>query len=160
VSFEIRPARPSDAEQIHRFISELAEFEKLAHEVVATPDDLRSQLFPATGVPAARCVIGWLDDKPLGFALFFYTFSTFLGRKGIHLEDLYISPAHRGAGYGKALLLHLAKIAHDENCGRLEWAVLDWNQSAIDFYESLGAVRLNDWTTCRLDHETIVRLAT
>ena len=103
-------------------------------------------------------MIGWLDETPIGFALFFSTFSTFVGRRGLHLEDLYISPPHRGRGYGKALLLHLAQIARDEQCGRLEWAVLDWNQPAINFYESLGAVRLNDWTTCRLDGRAIDHL--
>ena len=159
MSFEIRAARACDAAQIHHFIHELAVYEKLAHELVATPDDLRAQLFPDTGAPAARCVIAWLDDQPVGFALFYYTFSTFVGRKGIHLEDLYVSIEQRGHGYGKALLLHLAQIARDENCGRLEWAVLDWNHPAIDFYESLGAVRMTDWTTCRLDRDAIDKLA-
>ena len=158
MAFSIRPARSTDAAQVHQFITELAAYEKLAHEVVATPDDLRDELFPTSGVPAARCVIGWLDETPIGFALFFSTFSTFVGRRGLHLEDLYISPPHRGRGYGKALLLHLAQIARDEQCGRLEWAVLDWNQPAINFYESLGAVRLNDWTTCRLDGRAIDHL--
>lgn len=158
MTFEIRPARPEDAAQIHRFINELAAYEKLAHEVVATPEDLREQLFPTTGAPAARCVIGWRDGNPIGFALFFYTFSTFVGRKGIHLEDLFVSIEHRGHGYGKALLLHLAQIARDENCGRLEWAVLDWNQPAIDIYESLGAERMTGWTTCRLDRPAIDKL--
>ena len=125
---------------------------------MATPDDLRAQLFPDQGAPAARCVMAFFENEPIGFALFFYTFSTFLGRKGLHLEDLYVSPQHRGLGCGKALLLHLANIAREENCGRLEWSVLDWNQSAIDFYESLGAVRMTDWTTCRLDRSAIERL--
>lgn len=144
----IRPARPGDCEAIHAMVRELAEFERLAHEHVATPDDLRSGLFGAR--PSAEAAIAEVDGEVVGFALLFPTFSTFLGRPGLWLEDLYVRPAWRRRGIGRALLAHVAGLARARGCGRLEWAVLDWNERAIALYRSLGAVPLDDWTTMRL----------
>jgi GNAT superfamily N-acetyltransferase len=126
----------------------------------ATEDRIRSTLFPTGGQAApADCVIGEVDGHPAGFALYFFNYSTFLARPGLYLEDLYVRPEFRGQGLGRALLLHLARIARDRGCGRMEWAVLDWNTSAIEFYESLGARRLPEWQLCRLRAEDLARLA-
>lgn len=155
----IRPATSAECPTILHFISQLADYEKLSHELVASTDDLRRTLFPAHGSPSAHCIFACVDEKPVGFALYFYNFSTFLARRGVYLEDLFVSPEHRGNGYGKALLLHLARQAHQDGCGRMEWSVLDWNQPSIDFYRSLGAELLTEWTTCRLDQSALAKLA-
>jgi GNAT superfamily N-acetyltransferase len=148
MSITIRRARPADAALILSLIRELAEYERLSHAVVATEDDLRGHLFGER--PVAECLIGELDGRPEGFALFFTNFSTFMARPGIYLEDLYVRPHARGAGLGKALLAHLAALAVERGCGRLEWAVLDWNEPAIGFYRALGAQPMSEWTVYRL----------
>jgi GNAT superfamily N-acetyltransferase len=139
------------------FIIELAEYEKLAHEVVATEDTLRETLFGPT--PYAQVIIAELEGVPVGYALFFHNFSTFTGRPGIYLEDLYVQPKHRGQGFGKLLLSYLARKAVDMNCTRVEWSVLDWNQPAIDFYRSIGALPMDGWTVQRLDGDRLASFA-
>ncbi len=154
----IRGAEPADVPVLLAFIRGLAEYARMLDQVEATEESLRRTLFPADGsVPAAHCVLACLDGRPAGFALYFFNYSTFLARPGLYLEDLYVEPEARGHGLGKALLLHLARIANDHGCGRMEWAVLDWNQPAIDFYESLGARRLREWQLCRLAGEDLTR---
>jgi GNAT superfamily N-acetyltransferase len=150
MSLTLRPATSADVPLILALIRGLAEYEKLLHEVVATEDTLRAQLFPASGRSVAECILAFVDGVPAGFALFFMNFSTFLAKPGLYLEDLFVKPEFRGRGAGKALLLHLAKLANARGCGRMEWTVLDWNQPAIEFYESLGAVRKREWQICRL----------
>jgi len=155
--FEIRQATEADVPVILRFIRALAEYEKLSHKVVATEESLRRTLF---GNPRfAEVILGYEDGEPVGFALFFHNYSTFLGRPGIYLEDLFVDPDRRGRGYGKALLAHLARLARDRDCGRVEWAVLDWNAPSIQFYKSLGAVPLDDWIIFRLTGEALERSA-
>ncbi len=154
---EIRPARPEDASLVHGLILDLADYERLTHEAVVTTADVERALFGEP--PRAYCDIAWQDGAGVGFALWFYNFSTFVGRAGIWLEDLYVRPAARGNGVGKALLAGLARRCQSENLGRLEWAVLDWNAPSIAFYDSLGASALTDWTTRRLTGEAISRLA-
>src|SRR3954469_23250583 len=144
----LRSATAADVPLILELIRSLAEYEKLAHEVVATEETLRRTLFGPT--PAAQVVIAEVDARPAGFALYFFNYSTFLAKPGLYLEDLFVKPEFRGAGTGKALLLHLAKLANARGCGRMEWSVLDWNQPAIDFYEALGARRMKEWQICRL----------
>src|SRR6185503_3751020 len=146
----IRPASADDVTLILGFIRGLAEYEKLLSEVEATEERLRVTLFPVDRPPAAECVLAFQDDVPAGFALFFSTYSTFLAKPGLYLEDLFVKPELRGRGIGKALLLHLAKLANARGCGRMEWTVLDWNQPAIEFYEALGAQRKREWQICRL----------
>jgi GNAT superfamily N-acetyltransferase len=146
----IRPATAADVPLILEFIRGLAVYEKLLHEVEASEEKLRATLFPDHGRPAAECVLAFLDTEPVGFALYFTTYSTFLAKPGLWLEDLFVKPEARGRGCGKALVLHLAKLANARGCGRLEWSVLDWNKPAIDFYESLGAKRMTQWQICRL----------
>ena len=154
---QIRVATEADVPLILRFIKDLAEYEKLSDRVVATEELLRDTLF---GHPRfAEVLIGEAEGKPVGFALFFHNYSTFLGRPGIYLEDLFINPEARGRGYGKALLARLAAIAKSRNCGRLEWAVLNWNKPSIDFYESLGAVPMDQWKVYRLIGEPLDKLA-
>ena len=153
----IRSALPADVPLILTLIRELAEYEKLAHQVVATEADIRSSLFGLR--PAAECLIAELDGAPAGFALFFHNFSTFLGKPGIYLEDLYVKPELRGKGVGRKLLAHLAALALNRGCGRFEWAVLDWNEPAIGFYRSIGARMLDDWKINRLTGEALERLA-
>src|ERR1700720_4901883 len=146
--FEIRPANEADVPLILQFIRALAEYEKLSHKVVATEEILRRTLF---GNPRfAEVVIGYEDAEPVGFALFFHNYSTFLGRPGIYLEDLYVRPEARGHGVGRRLLIWLAATAVSRGCGRLEWAVLDWNEPSIRFYRNLGAVARDEWTTYRV----------
>jgi GNAT superfamily N-acetyltransferase len=157
-AFSIRPAVAADVPLILDFIRRLAEYEKLSHLVVATEDLLREQLFGARA--HVEVLLGFEGERPVGFAVFFHNFSTFLGRKGIWLEDLFVLPEARGRGYGKKLLLTLARIAAERNCGRFEWAVLDWNQPSIDFYKSLGAVPLDDWTIFRVTGEALQKLST
>lgn len=153
----IRSARPEDAGLVHALILELAEYERLAHEAVISRSDVERALF--SDPPRAYCDIAWDGEAGVGFALWFYNFSTFVGRAGIWLEDLYVRPLARGRGVGKALLSGLARRCRAENLGRLEWAVLNWNSPSIAFYDSLGATALTDWTTRRLTGEAIVRLA-
>lgn len=155
--FTIRDARPADCGQILQFIQELAEYEKLGHEVVATEEVLRQQLFG--DAPRAEVLMGEFDGQAAGFALYFHNFSTFLGRPGIYLEDLYVRPAFRGRGFGKALLQTLAGIAVQRGCGRLEWSVLDWNTPAIEFYQSLGAQSMNEWVVNRLSGDALRQVA-
>ncbi len=156
----LRPATPADAELIHALVYELATYERCPEQVEATPETLRATLFPADGsAPVAHALLAEADGEPAGFALYFFNYSTWLARPGLYLEDLFVRPAFRGRGIGKALLLHLARVAHEQGCGRMEWAVLDWNQPAIDFYESLGAQRLTEWTVCRLDRAALAAAA-
>jgi GNAT superfamily N-acetyltransferase len=155
---QIRPATPADLPLILQFIRSLATYEKLLHEVEATEATLGATLFGAK--PAAECVLAFADGgQPAGFAIFFTNYSTFLARPGLYLEDLFVNPEFRGLGIGKALLLHLAALANQRGCGRMEWSVLDWNQPAIEFYESLGAERKTEWTTCRLTGPALARYA-
>ena len=155
--FTLRSATIEDVPSILGFIIELAEYEKLAHEVVATEDTLRETLFGPT--PYAQVIIAELAGVPVGYALFFHNFSTFTGRPGIYLEDLYVQPKHRGQGFGKLLLAYLARKAVDMNCTRVEWSVLDWNQPAIDFYRSIGALPMDGWTVQRLDGDRLASFA-
>ena len=150
-------ATEKDVPQILVFIRALAEYERLADSVVATEESLRATLFGPR--PYAECVIARFEGEPAGFALFFHNYSTFLGRPGVYLEDLFVNPKFRGKGVGRALLRYLARVAVDRNCGRLEWSVLDWNSPAIGFYKSLGAEPLEDWTIFRLKGEALSRLA-
>jgi GNAT superfamily N-acetyltransferase len=153
----VRDATRDDVALIHRFIRELAEYEKLLHEVEASEADVARDLFGAN--PRAFCDIAERDREPVGFALWFYNYSTFRGRHGIWLEDLFVVPEARGSGAGKALLRRLARRCVEQGLGRMEWAVLDWNASSIAFYDSLGASALDDWTTRRLTGEALTRLA-
>jgi GNAT superfamily N-acetyltransferase len=152
----IEPARPEDVPMILTLIRELAEFERLLHEVTATEEQVHEGLFGAR--PSAEVVMARIGDEVAGFALFFHNFSTFLAKPGIYLEDLYVRQRFRGQGCGEALLRHLAKTALARGCGRLEWSVLDWNQRAIDFYKSLGAVPMNEWTMYRVTGDALIRL--
>ena len=153
----LRAATAADAALVLRFIVELAEYERLAHEVVATEAELARTLFG--DAPAAEVVLAAWDGEDIGFALFFPSYSTFLARPGIYLEDLYVRPSHRGRGVGLALLRHLAGLAHARGHGRLEWSVLDWNEPAIRFYRSVGAEPLADWTRFRVTGSALAALA-
>jgi len=155
--FVIRKAQAEDTSQILRFICDLAEYENLSHEVVASEEELRQHLFGDR--PMAEVLMGEQAGRPVGFALYFHNFSTFLGRPGIYLEDLFVNPDDRGHGYGKALLTCLARIAVERNCGRLEWSVLDWNQPAIDFYQSLGAATMTGWDINRVTGPQLTEMA-
>ncbi|HKT32878.1 MAG TPA: GNAT family N-acetyltransferase [Gammaproteobacteria bacterium] len=155
--FRIRSARLGDAPLILNFIRELANYEKLAHEVSAAQSDIERNLFGAH--PKAECIIAEHDRMAIGFALYFHNFSTFLGKPGLYLEDLYVQPAFRGRGYGRKLLSHLAKLALNHGCGRFEWAVLDWNAPAIGFYQKLGAKLMADWRINRLSGSALEKLA-
>ncbi len=151
-----RYAAPSDSALILQFIRELAEYEKMLEEVVATEELLDEWIFKQK---KAEVIFAVTDGKEVGFALFFHNFSTFLGRAGIYLEDLYVKPEYRGLGYGKALLRQLARITVERNCGRLEWWCLNWNKPSIDFYLSLGAKPMDDWTVYRMDGSTLTSFA-
>ena len=153
----IRPATVDDVPLIRALIGELAEYEHLAHVAVATDAALREQLFGAH--PGAEVLIGEVDGEPAGFALFFHNFSTFLGKRGLDLEDLFVRPAFRGSGLGKHLMATLARIAVQRDCGRFEWSVLDWNAPAIGFYRKLGATGLDEWTVQRLEGDALHALA-
>jgi GNAT superfamily N-acetyltransferase len=158
VPIRIRPARPADVADLHRLIRGLAEYERLTDICVATEDDLGAALFGA--VPAAEALIARPESNPelcAGFALFFYTYSTFLGRRTLWLEDLFVRPEFRGAGLGRRFLEVLAALARERNCGRFEWAVLDWNEPAIRFYRSLGATILPDWRIARVTGDALAR---
>jgi GNAT superfamily N-acetyltransferase len=156
-NLEIRAATPDDVPLILSFVRELAEYERLSHEVVATEYTLRESLFGER--QGAEVVIGYHEGTPAGFALFFHSFSTFLGRPGIYLEDLYVRPEFRSLGMGRALLAHLAKLAKERNCGRLEWSVLYWNEPAIRLYKGVGAVPMDEWTVYRAAGEALDKLA-
>jgi GNAT superfamily N-acetyltransferase len=153
----IVPATRSDIPLILALIKELGEYERLAHEVVATEEILAETLFGDR--PYAEVIIAFYDNEPVGYALYFHSFSTFLGRPGLYLEDVYVRPSLRGKGIGKALLATLAQIAIDRKCGRLEWAVLNWNEAAIGFYKSLGAKPMDAWTVYRMADEPLAQLA-
>jgi GNAT superfamily N-acetyltransferase len=155
--FQIRATVESDVPLVLQFIRDLAVFERLEHLVVCTEEQLRGVLFGQRRY--AEVLIGEEDGTPAGFALFFHNFSTFLGRPGIYLEDLFVKPEMRGRGYGKALLASLARIAQERECGRVEWAVLDWNEPSINFYKSLGAAPLDDWRILRLTGDALKTLA-
>lgn len=154
--FTIRKATPEDTPIIFDLIKKLAVYEKMENEVVTSVEELQENIFVKK---FAHVIIGEEKGKPAGFALYFYNFSTFVGKAGLYLEDLYVEPEHRGKGYGKTLLIELTKIAKAENCGRMEWSVLNWNQPAIDFYESLKAKPMDEWTVYRLDRKGIADLA-
>lgn len=156
VQFTIRPARPDEAGLVLDFIKKLAVYEKCAHEVVADEATLHHSLFVEH---SAEVVFAEEDETVVGFALFFHNFSTFVGRKGLYLEDLFILPEKRGLGYGKALLKYLAEIALERNCGRMEWICLDWNKPALTLYRSMGAIPLSDWTVQRLAEPALKRFA-
>ena len=153
----IRPATPADLPLIAQFIRDLADYEKLAHEVRFDEAVLGDRLFGAR--PYAEVLIGEIDGSPQGFALFFHNFSTFEGKPGIYLEDLFVRPEARGSGLGKALLVHLAKLCRERDCARLEWWVLDWNTPSIGFYQRLGAKLMDEWTVMRVDGDALTKLA-
>ena len=155
--FEIRPAVVEDVPAILELIRELATYERAPNEVTATEEQLVDVLFGKR--PAAEVLLAFEGKAPVGFAVFFHNFSTWLGRRGLYLEDLFIKPEKRGKGYGRALLVDLAKIALDRGCGRMEWAVLNWNEPAIKFYRTLGAKPMDEWTVFRLTRDGIARLA-
>jgi GNAT superfamily N-acetyltransferase len=157
MSLLIRPARPDDCPLIVALIRELAEYEKLLDQCQATPEALRESLFGTR--PWAECLIAEQDGQGVGFALYFHNYSTFLAKPGLYLEDLYVRPAARKLGIGKALLARLAALALERGCGRFEWSVLDWNQSAIRFYESLGAQAQSEWTIYRVTGDALTALA-
>lgn len=150
-------AQPDHVPLLLAFIRELAAYEKLSEEVVATEEVLRESLFGADRT--AEALLAHWGDEPVGFAVFFHNYSTFLGRRGLYLEDLFVRPAMRGRGVGKALMRHIAKLAVERDCGRMEWSVLDWNKSAIEFYESLGAKAMSGWTVYGLSDQSLENLA-
>lgn len=154
-SFTIRKAEENEAGLVLEFIKKLAVYEKMIDEVEADETTIHNSLFVKKD---AEVVFGCEDGVPVGFALFFHNFSTFVGRKGLYLEDLFVIPEKRGLGYGKALLLHLARLAKERNCGRMEWVCLDWNTPSINFYKSLGAKPMDDWTIYRLDERSLGEL--
>ena len=154
---KIRPATPEDIPTILQLIRDLATYERAPDEVTATEKQLNEVLFGER--PTAEVVLAFEGEAPAGFAVFFHNFSTWLGQPGLYLEDLFVRPEMRGKGYGRALLAHLAQIARDRGCGRMEWAVLDWNEPAIQFYEALGAKPMHEWTVFRLTRDEILKLA-
>ena len=155
--FQIKHAVEKDVSVILWFIRRLAEYERLSHEAAVTEELLRANLFGSR--PVAEVLLGYHEDKPVAFAVFFHNFSTFLGKPGMYLEDLFVIPEMRGKGFGRALLVHLAKVAHERKCGRFEWSVLNWNEPAIQFYLNLGAVPMSDWTMFRVTGEALEKLA-
>lgn len=150
-------ARQEDVPTILELIRGLGEYERLSHEIVATEDGLRKWLFGER--PAAEVVLAYVDTTVVGFALFFHNFSTFLGRPGLYLEDLFVKPEWRGRGVGQRLLIHLAALAVERGCGRMEWTVLDWNERALSFYERMGARVMKEWKLCRLTGDSLARVA-
>jgi GNAT superfamily N-acetyltransferase len=156
-SLRIEPAGADDVPIILSLIKALGEYERLSHEIVATEDGLRTWLFGER--PAAEVVLAYAGDAVVGFALFFHNFSTFLGRPGLYLEDLFVIPEWRGRGIGKRLLVHLAALAVERGCGRMEWSVLDWNEPALRFYERMGARVMEEWKLCRLTGDRLARVA-
>jgi GNAT superfamily N-acetyltransferase len=157
LDFQIRPARVNDVPIILQLIRDLATYERAPDEVVATEEQLIEVLFGER--PVAEVLLAFEEESPIGFAVYFYNFSTWLARPGLYLEDLFVKPERRGKGYGRALLVELAKIARDRGCGRMEWAVLNWNEPAIKFYRALSAEPMNEWTVFRLTREEIAKLA-
>ena len=153
----IRPATPDDVATILRFVRELADYEREPDAVEATEQMLATALFGER--PAAEAVIAEIDGEPVGFAIFFHNFSTWTGKRGLYLEDLYVTPAARGSGVGRALLAHLARLAIERDCARFEWSVLDWNAPAIGFYRKLGAIGMEEWTIQRLTGDALAKLA-
>jgi GNAT superfamily N-acetyltransferase len=153
----IRPATAADVPLILAFVRALADYEKLSAEVEATEETLHATLFPPHGRPAAECVLAYEDNTPAGFAVYFSNYSTFLAKPGLYLEDLFVKPEFRGRGLGKALLLYLARLAATRGYGRMEWTVLDWNEPAIAFYESIGARRMREWQICRLTGDALTQ---
>ena len=153
----IRAATPDDVDTMLALMYELAEFEKLTHLFIATEDGLRDALFGAR--PSAEAIVAERDGKMIGYALFFHNYSTFLGRRGLYLEDLYVQPTERGTGLGSKMLRYLAALAVERQCGRFEWSVLDWNQPAIDFYQKMGATVLPDWRVVRITGDALDQLA-
>lgn len=156
MSFKIRKAVLEDAQTIYNLIYQLAVYEKMENDVVTSPEELRKQIFEEKNT---NVLIAEENGVPVGFALYFYNFSTFLGKPGLYLEDLFVEPEHRGKGYGKSLLIELAKIAQSKNCGRMEWSVLNWNTPSIEFYKSLGAKPQEEWSVYRLTQNEIENLA-
>ena len=154
-NFTIRKAERKDVGLLLEFIRGIAKYEKMENKVVASAETLEAEMFDHHKAEAVFAVV---DGKEVGFALYFFNFSTFIGHSGLYLEDLFVWPEYRGQGYGKALLLHLSAIAHERKCGRMEWSCLNWNQPSIDFYLSLGAVPMNDWTIYRLDAIALKKL--
>ena len=157
LDIRIVPARESDVPVVYALIQRLAEYERLRHELEATEDGIREAMFGEW--PIIEVLLAYVGPEVAGYALFFHNFSTFAGRRGLYLEDLFVVPEHRGRGIGKRLLSHLAKLAVERRCARMEWAVLDWNESAIRFYKSIGAVPMGEWTTYRLTGDALDRLA-
>jgi GNAT superfamily N-acetyltransferase len=156
----IRPATDADVPLILQLVRDLAAFENLTHEVEATEEKLRAALFPVAGRPTAECLLAFTEDHaPAGFAVYFTNYSTFLAKPGLYLEDLFVRPEFRQRGIGKALLLHVARLANQRGCGRMEWTVLDWNESAQSFYKKLGATVLPDWRICRLTGAALAKHA-
>ncbi|NJM99016.1 MAG: GNAT family N-acetyltransferase [Phormidesmis sp. RL_2_1] len=156
-AFTIRAATLDDVSAIFSLVQALSEYEKLAHEMVGSPEDLRQGLF---GTPAyAEAIVAEVDGQAVGFALYFYNFSTFLMKPGIYLEDLFVLPDYRRRGIATGLLKHLANHALNKNCGRLEWSVLDWNETAITFYQRIGAILMDEWTGCRVTGNALITLA-
>src|SRR5437773_477359 len=147
-NFQIRNATEEDVPVIVSFIRQLAEYERLSHQAVMTEETIRQSLFGPH--PYAEALLGYSDGKPVAFAVFVHNFSTFLGRPGLYLEDLFVVPEMRGKGFGRAMLVYLAKVARERNCGRFEWSVLDWNEPAIGFYRKLGAIPMSEWTVFRM----------
>ncbi|MGI9086254.1 MAG: GNAT family N-acetyltransferase [Chthoniobacterales bacterium] len=156
-SFQIKPATITEVPIILRLIRELAEYERAPNDAVATEAQLREVLFGEK--PSAEVLLAYAEEVPIGFAVYFFNFSTWLGRPGLYLEDLFVRPEVRGQGYGRALLVRLAQIARERGCGRMEWAVLNWNEPAIGFYKKLGAKPQNEWTVFRLTSDKIAQLA-
>lgn len=155
--FEIRSATPADVPDIFSLIQALAEYEKLSDQVTGSIENLHAHLFGSN--PFIQAIVATVENKPIAFALFFYNYSTFLTKPGIYLEDLFVLPEYRGQGIGKALLTRLAEIAVEQDCGRLEWSVLDWNESAIGFYKKMGATVLPDWRICRVTGVALSQMA-
>lgn len=155
--FQIKSATESDVHVILSFVRQLAHYERLSHEVVATEALLRETLFGERRT--AEVAIGYLETEPIGFVLFFHNYSTFLGKPGLYIEDLFVDEHYRRRGYGRALLQHVARLAKERDCGRLEWSVLDWNQPAIDFYRGLGALPMSEWTVFRVTGKNLDQLA-
>ena len=155
--FTLRLATEADVGLIFKFVRELAEYERLSHEVIATEELLRAHLFGGRSV--AEVVIAEFEQQPVGFALFFHNFSTFIGKPGIYLEDLYVQPQYRGRGFGEVLLTYVGKLAEERGCGRFEWSVLDWNAPAIGFYRKMGAVPMDQWTVYRITGDALEQVA-
>jgi GNAT superfamily N-acetyltransferase len=156
-NFEIRKATINDVPLILNFIKMIAEYEKLSDTLTVTEEILIESVFGEEA--KAEVVFGYLDEVPIAYAVYFYNFSTFVGRNGLYLEDLFVKPEYRGKGFGKILLQHLAKLAIEKNCGRMEWTVLDWNTPAIDFYKSIGAVSMDGWSIFRLNEKSLKAFA-